>query len=72
MSEPKASQADVRISSDRSTAVDHSYPWRPITEHTPRGVKLQLINRTAGVAIYGIYTNDSFWTHWAPLPKFKD
>jgi hypothetical protein len=63
----------IRINSDRSAAVDHSYNWRPIDKHTPRGVKLQLINRTAGVAIYGqIQTTETFFTHWAPMPKFKD
>ena len=73
MSVPLDVRGNVKISSDRSTAVDHAYPWLPISAATPRGVKLQLINRSAGVAIYGIYTmNDMFWTHWAPLPKFKD
>jgi len=65
--------SDIRITTDRSAAVDVSYPWLPINENTPRGVKLQLINRQAGVAQYGrLGAKDTFFTHWAPLPKFMD
>lgn len=65
--------APAQLSTDRSTAVDRSYKWLPIDSHTPRGVKLQLINRRAGVAQYGRLTTDEFfWTHWAPLPTFQD
>ncbi|MDO9252561.1 MAG: hypothetical protein Q7U48_13560 [Hydrogenophaga sp.] len=67
------SQDSIRLTNDRSAAVDHSYPWLPIDQHTPRGVKLQLINRKAGVAHYGqLGTEETFYSHWAPLPKFKD
>lgn len=62
-----------KLSTDRSTIVDRDYKWLPIDERTPRGVKLQLINRKAGVAQYGrLGTAESFYTHWAPLPTFKD
>lgn len=67
------SQDAIRITNDRSAAVDHSYPWLPINEHTPRGVKLQLINKQSGVAHYGrLGSREDFYTHWAPLPKFID
>lgn len=57
----------------RAAVVDHDYPWRDIDEHTPRGRKLQLVNRAAGVATYGSLGSDpGFWTHWAPLPTFRD
>lgn len=59
--------------STKSALVDHGYHWLPITSATPRGVKLQLINRAAGVAIYGKLGKDTdFWTHYAPLPTFED
>lgn len=59
--------------STKSALVDHGYHWRPITAATPRGVKLQLINRQAGVAIYGkLGKANDFWTHYAPLPTFED
>jgi len=60
-----------QLNSERTVAIDKGYHWREIDAHTPRGVKLQLINRAAGVAVYGsIGTDPGFWTHWAPVPTF--
>lgn len=62
---------DHRLSSDKAAVVCDTYHWRPIDASTPRGCKLQLINRTLGVATYGtLATNPGHWTHWAPLPTF--
>ena len=58
-----------RLMASRTAVVQDGYYWRPIDEKTPRGAKLQLINRQAGVAAYGVLgTHTSHWTHWAPLP----
>ena len=62
----------VTQDSSRAALVDKGYLWRPITPATPRGTKLQLINRGAGVATYGALGGAFFWTHWAPLPTFAD
>lgn len=62
----------VRVNADRTAVVDQGYFWRPIDNNTPRGAKLQLIDRRLGVAVYGVYTGTGSWTHWAPLPKFGD
>jgi hypothetical protein len=56
------------INADKTVAVATDVYWMPITNATPRGVKLQLLGR-GGVAVYGIYHGDKFFTHWAPLPK---
>ena len=62
----------IKDTNDKAATVDTEYHWRLIDADTPRGTKLQLINRRAGVATYGqIFGSDSFWTHWAPLPSFK-
>lgn len=54
-------------------AGDKAYHWKRIDENTPRGTKLQLINKNAGVAQYGIYHGgDTFWTHYARLPTFSE
>lgn len=54
-----------------SVAVDREYYWRPIST-CPMGVKVQLVNRMYGVAVYGQYNKkESWWTHWAPLPVFR-
>lgn len=47
--------------------------WIPIDGNTPRGTKLQLINKKARVAVYGVLgPRDDFFTHWHPLPVFDD
>jgi hypothetical protein len=61
----------VKLTADRSAAVDQAYFWLPVGDGTPRGCKVQLINQRLGVAVYGSYQPGSPWTHWAPLPKFK-
>ena len=61
---------NYRLTTDRAAAVSPTVHWLPITEATPRGVKLQLINKAAGVAVYSIYTAGSDWTHFCPLPTF--
>ena len=62
----------MTIKITESAAVDQAYHWRQIDKDTPRGVKLQLINRRYGVAVYGTYQPGAPFTHWAPLPKFKE
>ncbi len=56
------------INSAHTVAVSTDTYWIPIDEDTPRSVKLQLLGR-GGVAHYGNYDGDDFWTHWCPLPK---
>jgi hypothetical protein len=59
------------INSEKTVAVDREYYWRHIST-CPNGVKVQLINRMYGVAVYGQYRpKEPFWTHWAPLPVFR-
>ena len=62
-----------QLSTDSSTMVDPHYFWIPRVEVVPSSSgKVQLINRDAGCATYGNWNQrDQFWTHWAPLPKFK-
>lgn len=53
-----------------TAVIDHAYHWKPIDSNTPRGAKLQLVNRKDGVAYYGLYNGGNQATHWAPLPTF--
>jgi hypothetical protein len=63
----------MQINRAKGVAVDPDFYWIPIHPLTPRGVKLQLVVRPDGVAHYGHYSpKDTHWTHYAPLPKFKD
>lgn len=60
------------LNGEKTVAIDPEYHWREIDKDTPRGVKLQLINKSAGVAHYGaLISSDRHFTHWAPLPTFR-
>lgn len=61
----------IKSTSDRAATVDTAYHWRPVGPDTPRGTKVQLINRRFGIAVYGQFQPGANWTHWAPLPTFK-
>jgi hypothetical protein len=68
---------DRAPSSDRDNThvalIDKGYHWNLIGPQSPHGSKAQLVNRRYGVAIYGsISSRDQFFTHWAPLPTFRD
>lgn len=61
----------MKTNADQTVLIDAGYHWRPITKDTPRGVKMQLINKAAGVALYGtLGPGDPWFTHWAPAPTF--
>lgn len=62
----------ARPTHDRAAVVSTQTLWIPVGPDTPRGAKVQLINRSAGVATYGHYAPGSWWTHWHPLPRFDD
>ena len=60
------------LTHDKIAVIDRDYHWIRIDENTPRGAKLQLIDIKSGAACYGqLFHNNTFWTHWAPLPTFK-
>lgn len=56
-----------KLNTDATVAVATDYYWQPI-ETCPTSVKVQLLG-VGGVATYGVYHGDKFWTDWAPLPK---
>lgn len=58
----------VTINSTRTAAVDQSYFWQPIAT-CPRGVKVQLMPKFTGVALYGQWNGTGPMVAWAPLPK---
>lgn len=63
----------IRPSSDGKAIVDDELHWIPIKENSPPvGVKVQLINIENGTAVTAIYSPRYNWTHWFPLPVFKE
>ena len=63
------SQPEINIKTNAAT--NPANKWLPIDEFTPRGVKLQLINKASGVAAYGKLPS-TFYTHYYLLPEFDD
>lgn len=62
----------IKVSSDRSAAVNHEFYWIPIEkESPPEGVKLLLFNEKLGVAVISNYRRCDEWTHWQGLPKHR-
>jgi hypothetical protein len=61
------------INHDGKVAVAGDVYWLPIDASTPRNVKVLAISReSAGVlSVSEIRTNETWWTHWHPLPRFK-
>jgi hypothetical protein len=56
------------LNGDKTVAVSVDYFWQPIST-CPTGVKVQLLGK-GGVAAYGTWNGkDSFYTHWAPVPR---
>jgi hypothetical protein len=62
----------IKKTSDGAAVVDTGYHWISVEEKAPPSGKLQLIDRRMGVAVYGNYSKSQGWTHWAPLPTFRD
>jgi hypothetical protein len=62
----------IKQTNNGAAVVDTTIHWISIEEKAPPSGKLQLINRRLGVAVYGNYQKGLNWTHWAPLPTFKD
>jgi len=60
-----------KLNTDKTALVSKDYYWLPIDANTPLGVKLLLINQSAGVATLGQYFKTGHFTHYAALPKFK-
>lgn len=61
------------LDSSKAAVVDSSLRYRPIGSNTPRGMKMILIRKDAGVAQIGtLWHNDTFFTHWFPLPRFPN
>lgn len=59
---------------NNEVAVSTEVYWMAIDKDTPRGVKVLAISRDkCGVAQFTELTSNNVWfTHWHPLPRFKD
>lgn len=60
-----------KLTADGAAAITPTVNWLPIDEHTPIGVRMQLIEKTQGVAYTRIHQRGDGFDHWFPLPTFK-
>lgn len=61
------------LDSTGTALVNRGWNYEPITPETPRGKVMLLINKDAKRAQVGVLLpNDMHWSHFAPLPVFKD
>lgn len=67
-------EEELKVSTDGSTLVNKSWSYTKITPDNlpPPGVKMLLINKNLGSATLSAYHENSQFTHYAGLPKFKE
>ena len=62
-----------KFTRDRAAYVCTAYHWRDAKQYPPPlNTKMLCINRATGVAVAGEWRDTYEFTHWAPLPTFKD
>lgn len=60
-----------KLNSDQTVAIDPALKWKKVGPDTPRGKKLLLISKAAGVTQQGLWSpSDKFFTHYHELPTF--
>lgn len=62
----------IKQTNDKAAVVDTGYHWLDAKEYPPPSGKLQCINRAHGVALISTWRDEFGFTHWAPLPTFKE
>jgi hypothetical protein len=61
---------EMRVNTHMTALIAPEQKWVPITENTPTGRTIQLINDADGVALLGVITSrtDKRFTHWCHVP----
>lgn len=57
-----------KLNTERTVAVALDTYFNEDMTACPRGTKLQLLS-IGGIAVYGEYRGEAFWTGWAPVPR---
>ena len=61
-----------KINSDKTAAVSTDVFWMPIDANTPIGVRMQIIDREQNIAYTRVHHKGDGFTHWFPVPKWRD
>ena len=59
-----------KLSSDGAAVVAPDVKWLRIDNRTPIGCRMQLIDRSQGVAYTRVHQRCDGFTHWFPVPTF--
>ena len=63
----------IKTTSDKAATVDTEFHWIPVSDkQPPLGTKILAISDKYGVAVICLWHKVNHWTHWAPLPTFKE
>ena len=63
----------IKYTADKAAVVDTDLHWIDIKDQPPKvGAKILCINRLQGIAVLTHYTEGYGFTHWHPLPTFKE
>jgi len=60
------------FNSARTAVVSTEHYWVPVTDDTPVGAKMLVIDDKQRIAYLRDYQPNQGWTHVFPLPRFKD
>lgn len=63
----------IRKTTDKAAVVDTSICWIDASkEPPPLGAKMLCINKKQGIAVLSTWIPEHGFTHWFPLPIWKD
>lgn len=60
------------LTHNNAAVVSQTINWIPVDETTPCGAKCLVIDQSQGIAYLRNYWPGHGWTHWSPLPRFKE
>ena len=62
----------IAPTANKAAIVDKEYHWIDAKENPPpKGPKMLMIDKRLGVAVLGAWRDLDGWSHWCPLPTFK-
>jgi len=61
-----------KLNKDQSAIVAPDVKWMPIDDNTPIGARMLLIERRQNICYVRTHQRGDGFTHYFPLPTFKD
>lgn len=64
------SEPNYKPDSTGTTVVQPDTKWIPIDDFAPWGMRVQVIDKSQGIAYLRTLLRNQGWTHWHPVPTF--